>query len=357
VSDFNLGLVLVAIAASANAAFALPMKYARRWEWENIWLAWTLFALLLLPFAAARASIPLLGAVYREAGAAPILAVMLCGAGWGCAQVLFGLCIDAIGVGLAFSIVLGVSAAVGSLIPLLHQQHSYTPNGQLWSIAPGISLVLLGVLVCAAAGRAREKAQSGLVKTSKPFAVGLAMALLSGFCAAFMNVGVAYGAPLAMSAAAHGAGAQHVVNAIWLPLLAAGAVPNLVYCWYLLLKQGSWKNYRSPDTPFYAFLAAVMAILWFFSTALYGTATGLLGNLGVVLGWPAFMSLIVLMAGFLGLLTGEWKHAGTKPILLQIAGMVILVLAVIALSQARTATGDGAANSGELRETGAAHVR
>lgn len=80
------GLILVTVAGIANATFALPMKFARRWAWENIWLAWTLFALVLLPVATAIVSIPSLGAVYRDAGAGAIAVVMLCGAGWGLAQ-------------------------------------------------------------------------------------------------------------------------------------------------------------------------------------------------------------------------------------------------------------------------------
>ena len=62
---------------------------------------------------------------------------------------------------------------------------------------------------------------------SKSFGVGLAMAICSGFCTAFMNFGVALGAPLLRTAAAHGATSQQVVYSVWLPLLCAGAVPNL----------------------------------------------------------------------------------------------------------------------------------
>lgn len=326
-----LGLILVCVAGVANATFALPMKYAKRWAWENTWLVWTLFALLVLPAATALASIPSLHSVYRDAGLPAVAAVMACGAGWGLAQVLFGLSIDAIGVGLAFSIVLGVSAAVGSLIPLLR-----SAPGSNGAVLPGIALVLLGVFVCAIAGRQRERAQGALAEKGKPFAAGLAMALTSGVCAAFMNVGVSLGGPLLASAAAHGAGPQQVVNAVWLPLLAAGAVPNIAYCAFLLSRRQTWKSFRIPNTPFYVVLAAVMAVLWFFSTALYGTATRLLGDLGVVVGWPVFMSLIVVTASLLGLLTGEWKHAGSKPVILQIAGMLILVAAVVALSLAQS---------------------
>jgi L-rhamnose-H+ transport protein len=150
-----------------------------------------------------------------------------------------------------------------------------------------------------------------------------------------MNFGVAFGEPLMRSAAAHGAGAQQVVNAVWLPLLLAGAIPNVAYCVYLLSRQRSWENFRSQKTPAYLALAVVMAILWFFSTALYGVATTRLGELGVVVGWPVFMSLIVVTAGILGMFTGEWKHSGTRPIALQMVGVLLLVMAVVTLSRAQ----------------------
>jgi len=141
------GLIFVTIAGVANAAFALPMKYARQWAWENIWLAWTLFALLLLPAVAAFMTVPSLGAVYGDAGPGVVAVVMLCGAGWGLAQVLFGLSIDAIGIGLTFSIVLGVSAAIGSLIPLLRLQSASQEFSGASPILWGVVLVLAGVYV------------------------------------------------------------------------------------------------------------------------------------------------------------------------------------------------------------------
>jgi L-rhamnose-H+ transport protein len=145
------------------------MKFARRWAWENIWLAWTFFALVLLPVVAAGASIPSLGAVYQDAGAGAIAVVTLCGAGWGLAQVLFGLSIDAIGIGLTFSIVLGVSAAVGSVIPLIRLQHASGGFSRVDPILQGIVLVLAGVFMCAVTGRMRERAQGSSVERHGAF--------------------------------------------------------------------------------------------------------------------------------------------------------------------------------------------
>jgi L-rhamnose-H+ transport protein len=89
-----------------------------------------------------------------------------------------------------------------------------------------------------------------------------------------------------------------------------------------------------------------MAILWFFSTALYGVATTRLGELGVAVGWPVFMSLIVVTAGILGMLTGEWRNSGKLPLSLQVVGMLLLVMAVITLSRAQSHAGAASEKSG-----------
>jgi len=323
------GLMLASVAGAANATFALPMKFARKWAWENIWLMWSLFALLLLPLGTAILTIPSLAAVYGEAGMGTVLLVATCGVGWGLAQVLFGLSVDSIGMGLAFSIVLGLSAAVGSLLPLLRLGHGFLHSPAAPIVLLGIALVLAGVSVCAVAGRLREKAQGAALAGTKPFAAGLLMAVCSGLCAASMNFGVAFGGPIVAAASAHGASAQQVVNAVWLPLLSAGALPNLFYCIYLLSRKRTWTNFQDSHAPLYSLFALIMAILWFFSTALYGTATRWLGDLGVVVGWPVFMSMIVITASLLGMVTGEWKRSGKRPIALQFLGMLLLVLAVV----------------------------
>jgi L-rhamnose-H+ transport protein len=311
------------------------MKFARHWAWENTWLVWSFLALIVLPVSAAVLSIPSLALVYREAGPGALAIVAVCGAGWGLAQVLFGLSVDAIGIGLAFSIVLGISAAVGSLIPFLRMGASAMASLAATGVLLGVSLVLAGVVACAVAGHWREKAQGKNLQVSRSFGAGLTMAICSGLGAASMNFGVAFGEPILKIATAHGASAQQVVYAVWLPLLIAGAFPNLLYCVYLLGRMHTWGNFRRQHTQAYGLLALLMAVLWFFSTALYGIATRWLGDLGVVVGWPVFMSLIVITASLLGILTGEWKRSGKAPVLLQLTGMLLLVLAVVAFSRAQ----------------------
>ena len=123
-------------------------------------------------------------------------------------------------------------------------------------------------------------------------------------------------------------------NAVWLPLMCAGGVPNLIYCLYLLRKNGTGPRFAAPRTGVYWALAALMALFWFGSTVLYGVATVELGPLGPVLGWPLFMSLIVITASALGVATGEWLNAGKQPLRVMSAGVAVLVLAICVLSVA-----------------------
>lgn len=329
-----LGLVLLVLAGAMNGSFTLPMKFTRQWAWENTWLAWTIFALGIFPPLLTLATVPRLGDVYARVGATAILIPAACGAGWGVSQVFFGLAVDAVGIALAFSVILGTAAAVGSLIPLFdqHREKVFTSGGLL--VLLGVALVLAGVAVCAVAGRQRE-AVLGQGPVGKPSAArGLLFCLCSGLGSALVNFGLAYGGPVIAAARQAGAAALWAPNAVWLPLMCAGGVPNLLYCIYLMRRNRSGAKFGAGGTAHYWVLAAVMAFFWFGSTVLYGVSTVKLGDLGTVLAWPLFMSLIVITASVWGVVTGEWKSAGRQPLAVMFAGVGVLVVAVFVLSAA-----------------------
>lgn len=325
------GLLLLLIAGMMNASFAVPMKFTREWGWENTWLTWSVFALLALPLLLAFSVVPGYSELLRHAQSTAIV-VALCGAAWGVAQVLFGLALARIGIALTFSIVLGLSAAMGSLIPLVrfHSSELFTRSGSI-SIA-GIALVLVGVGVCAVAGRMRDRGRAN-DESSSSFGVGLLMAVTSGICASMMNVGFAYGGPLSDAAAARGTNTLWLSDAIWAPLLIGGAIPNILYCIFLLQKNKTTTHFAFHSGR-NTMLAFAMAVLWFGSSIIYGVSTIFLGALGKVVGWPLFMSLIVILAGILGLATGEWKGSDPRALRIQGLATLILICAVVVLSRA-----------------------
>lgn len=319
-----------------NAAFTLPLKRMRKWPWENAWLIWTFCALIIFPLVAALLTIPHLARDYMEVDRACLLKICSYGVGWGMAQVLLGLAVEPIGVALSFSIVLGTSAALGTMIPFvrLHSAALFQQTGAV--LVSGLALVVLGVGLCALAGRRREQELNvGLKPGSNSFKFGVTCALASGVLASMMNLGISFGAPLLKLALAHDASLLWCANVIWVPLLAAGAVPNIVYCLYLFRKHRSTMQYSEVNLPYCWLLSVLMGTLWFGGHLLYGMGISFLGTLGPTLGWPIYMSFLVISAGLYGFLAGEWRRVSTAPIRFQLAGMIILCIAVFMFSKVR----------------------
>ena len=292
-------------------------------------------ALVLLPLLAAVLTIPDLWAGYREVEPGVLLRIAAFGMAWGVAQVLFGLTVAQIGMALTFSIVLGTSAAVGTAVPFvrLHSDLLLSSTGLL--VAAGVLFVVLGMGLCAQAGRQREREQqvrSDAVEKSS-MTVGLLLAFVSGLCASFMNLGISFSEPVLSMAARHGSRPYWQLNAVWLPLLLGGALPNLLYCGLLLRRRRSWAQFAAGGTGLYWLSCLLMAALWFGSSLMFGAASFALGPLGPVVGWPVFMSLIVVCASFLGWLTGEWRGTTRQPLQLQIAGLAMLTVAIILFSR------------------------
>src|SRR5579872_4532881 len=102
-TDPALGIVLLLASGIASASFTVPMKLASGWAWENTWLLWSVFTLLLLPPAVTIATVPHLFSVYEQTGRGVFVVMLGLGAAWGVAQTLFGLAVDAIGITLAFA--------------------------------------------------------------------------------------------------------------------------------------------------------------------------------------------------------------------------------------------------------------
>jgi L-rhamnose-H+ transport protein len=113
--------------------------------------------------------------------------------------------------------------------------------------------------------------------------------------------------------------------------MLAGGVPNLAYCIYLMRKNNTGNRFREAGSGSHWFLAGLMAISWFGSTILYGASTTTLGQLGTVLAWPLFMSLIVITAAICGAVTGEWKDAGSQPFRIMATGVGVLIVAIFLL--------------------------
>ena len=91
------------------------MKLTGRWAWENTWLMWTIYGLFLFPPLLTLLTIPCPLGVYQATGWKVVAAIAACGAGWGISVIFIGLAVDAVGVTVSFSVMLGLSAALAQV--------------------------------------------------------------------------------------------------------------------------------------------------------------------------------------------------------------------------------------------------
>src|SRR5271157_1760443 len=84
--------------AGLSVGFSMwSIKWARTWRWENFWLIYSLFCLILFPFGLAFWLLPHLGRVYASLMPLEALRPFLFGVLWGFAQLGCGICIHRLG--------------------------------------------------------------------------------------------------------------------------------------------------------------------------------------------------------------------------------------------------------------------
>jgi L-rhamnose-H+ transport protein len=328
-------ILLVLCAAIMNAAYALPMKLNKKWEWEHTWFAFSILGVAAVPTVIALITVPRLWSTYSVVSNGTLAAMIVFGASWGISLVFFGLALTRLGLAITFAVCLGTSAAVGALTPLIAQHANLVMTRQGELILLGVLVIILGVALCGVAGKTREAAlQHQSTTTRKGFWGGFMLAFISGILGSMLNLGLAFGGSIQRAAQQNGASVAMMSNAVWLPCLYAGFLPGAIYCYILMRKKRNIGALRLPGTWYYWLTSASMGLLWFGSIILYSISTVKLGDLGTSIGWPLFLASIVIASTSFGVLTGEWKRTGTRPIRFMILGVSFLVLAIAVLSYA-----------------------
>jgi L-rhamnose-H+ transport protein len=333
------GIILAA--GVLQGIFALPMKFARGWNHENIWLVFAFTGLVLFPWLLVLATIPHAIGVYQITSSKAILAIFGFGVLWGVGATLTGVGLKQLGIGLGLSIILGLSASVGSLVPLivLEPQKLATHEGHLFLL--GTVVMLAGVAFCARAGVRRDAQQrlradpQGTRPTS--FLSGLAICICSGLLSASLNFSYAFGGEAIEHARNLGASSAWAANIVAAPATTGGFIANLVFCVYMLRRNSSAALFVRAGTGFNWSYGTLMGAFWFGGLALYGLGLSRLGSLGAIVGWPVLMGTIILASNAAGYLSGEWKDSGRRCGVLLALGMAIILGALWILGMAQQA--------------------
>ena len=320
--------LLVIIASFFQGSFGLGMKYMEPLKWEAWWIIHVTIAMIILPIAWAIMVVPNLFEVIGNAPNNAVFFGMFFGFLWGVGGILFGKSVPYIGLSLTYGIVMGLAASVGSIIPLLQVEDTFSNPATKYVII-AVVIMLVGVALTAKAGIERDKL-IGDTNDPSNMSKGIMIAVSCGVLSALLNVGFANATPVALEAEKMGALIRNSSLAAWVVVLMGAFLMNLGYALLLLFKNNSWDSFNVPAAGNAYKWAILAGLFWFAALGIYGQGSALMGTMGPIIGWPMLLGLSLIISNIWALRSGEWKDA-KKPFQLMLVGLGIIIFASVLL--------------------------
>jgi L-rhamnose-H+ transport protein len=334
-----LGVLLHLVGGLAAASFYIPYKRVKGWSWEVYWIVGGVFSWIVAPWAVSLAILPQTLDVLREADRGALLWTFAFGVLWGVGGITFGLTMRYLGIALGYAIALGLCAAFGTLIPPVFA-------GQLGDILSRGSgqVVILGVLVCLAgitvSGRAGLRKEAEVSDEEKKATVaefrlgrGMGVAVACGIMSACMAFAFAAGKPIAEDALRRGAPSLWQNLPVLIVVMAGGFLTNLVWCLYLSVTKGSWRELfgaAAAGAPRLAnlLLCALAGLTWYLQFFFYSMGNTRMGRYDFS-SWTLHMASIIIFSTLWGISLHEWRGTSTVTRRLVAVGLVLLVASTV----------------------------
>src|SRR5882762_5016506 len=115
-----LGVIFHFIGGFASGSFYMPYKKVKGWSWESFWIVGGLFSWLIVPPLAAYLTIPHFMDIIKSSPSSVLGSTFLMGLLWGIGGLTYGLGVRYLGVSLGSTIILGLCAVFGSLVPSIY---------------------------------------------------------------------------------------------------------------------------------------------------------------------------------------------------------------------------------------------
>jgi L-rhamnose-H+ transport protein len=353
-----LGVFLHGIGAGFAATCYTPQKQVKRWSWQTYWLTQASFCWFLLPIIGAMLTIPHLAEVLREAPHDAMLKSFLLGAAYGIGGTAFGISIRYIGFSLTYSIAVGLSSVLGTLIPpLFHGTLGATLSkpGAGWIIV-GIVVGTFGIACTGLAGRLKERdlaAQQN--KGEFNLTKGLLLSLLAGVLSAVYGFALDAGEPIADVASAHGAGIWRG-NVVYIFSNTGAFITTASYCLYLHAKHKTLGELielpagsEKASLPLNWAMAIVTGLFWYGQFFFYNLGHVHLGEYKFT-SWAIHMIMLVLFSNLVGVALREWRACRRVTDTTIVFALLVLTAAVLLLTYGNY-KGDEAAPKAAAHQT------
>ncbi len=330
-----MGTFIHAIGGAAAACCYLPYEKIKKWSYESFWIVQALFAWLIVPIIVGYLTVPDLWEIYREAPLHSIIVPILLGALYGFGGMAFGFAIRHIGYSLTYTISIGISAIVGTIVPLLLTgtlvSQFTRPGGGVFFLGMVISFV--GLIFCGLAGYGKERdlAKQEGAKSNFNMSKGFALTLFAGILSGIFGVALFLAQPVADLAAERGAG-YFVANASQILPSVGCLVTNLIWFTVVSFKKKTLHELvpsaKQKGSSYIAnfSLSAVAGSLWYLQFLFLGMANVRMGEFEFA-GWGIHMFMLIFVSFIVGLIMKEWKSVSRRTF-----GTLLLALAILLVS-------------------------
>ena len=194
-----------------------------------------------------------------------------------------------LGLSLGTSIIMGLIAIGGSVVPLLLAHNAQISMQSGAGLLAGIGLMVIGLSICASRRKPEAHGSRRIGSAPGTSALGLIYCLAAGVLSALVNLALVFGAPIAQPAIASGVDPATANNAVWAIVFTVNYLVNIGYCLFRAARRGSLGKFRTDSSLRYWALAFVMGMLWAGGIVAYGRGASLEGPLGPVFGFPIML--------------------------------------------------------------------
>lgn len=331
-----IGTGLHAIGGATASTCYLPYEKIKEWSWVSFWLVQAFFAWFLVPLILGILTVPEFFTILQNSPPDILIGTFLLGALYGFGGMCFGLAIIHIGYSLTYTISIGISAVLGTIIPLVLQgtlvEYFSLPGGNI--ILLGMVVSMIGVTCCGWAGFRKDKELTGTEDFN--IGTGLILTIIAGVLSAVFNLSLEFGQPIADMAAEKGAG-YFEGNAKLFVSTSGCFVVNFIWFTVVGYKQKTLGEMKFNNglsrkvmtrNYFWSGLAGTFWCLQFF---FYGLGHVNMGDYRFI-SWVLHMSMLIFFSFFVGLVMKEWKQVSRGTFTILIVALVLLCLSFVIMT-------------------------
>ncbi len=361
-----LGILFHSLGGGASGSWYMPFNWVQRWRWEIYWITGGIFSWLIMPYLAVLLTTPNWLGILQTTNGSVLRNTYIMGLLWGVGGLTYGLAIRYLGMSLGNSVLLGITAVVGSLgLPVLRNVPALAaiiPDGLSFTdlfgsaggriVILGIVILLAGIILSGLAGIKKDKDLGSIkegVNIEFSLSKGLIIAIISGVLSAFFSFGIDTGKEMAAVARTlaveqsypflndAGEGVKYLFenNIIFFVILWGGLTTNVLWTTGLILKNRTGRDFVNKNTPLlrnYLF-CALAGTTWFLQFFFYGMGETKIGN--GASSWTLHMATIILTANLWGFYRKEWKGVSKKTYSTILIGIGAILLSVIVIGVAK----------------------